>query len=658
MMHASGNLRRIQTLSSWRQFCFRSITILIALVAALFPTLSVGATGWSEYKRMHQFSEAAEEFNVPKEILLAVSYNETRWENHDGEPSERGGFGLMHLTSSKAQTEEGKTGDEVKVAPENREFTLDKAAKLLGVDEDSLKKDDMQNLRGGAAVLANYQASFNTEAHVKNHHKKKHNLEKWYLAVARYADAADAEGAKEFIKNVYATIESGEKLTTTDGQKMELKAHRIDLGPLNIDALKLRSRNDTTTADCPTGLTCDFAPAAHVQNSDDPKDYGNYDFAKRPNDMKVKYIVIHDTEGSYDSARAHFQDPKAYVSAHYLIRSNDGQVTQMVRNNDVAWHAGNWYMNMHSIGIEHEGFAAEGATWYTEQMYQSSAKLVKYLAEKYGIPLDREHILGHSEYLTNDAKTAHTDPGPFWDWERYMQLIKGDVHTMSTQDNKHNKKHDWHRSQVAQITPRFLDNKPAITQCTDGTCTNLPSQSANFVYVYSKPEDGAPLITDAGLHEDGTPGTTEINDTSAKAVYGQRFTVAGKQGNWLAIWFNGQKGWIKDSDVTTTPVKKALSITPNSYRGASLYAMPYPEGHAYPSSIEPREAVKLPYKMQAWQKYTVNEQYVPNDYFYALTFDRSAEDDGMVVIGKERYIPVWFNHRQGFVKAHDVKTSH
>ena len=82
------------------------------------------------------------------------------------------------------------------------------------------------------------------------------------------------------------------------------------------------------------------------------------------------------------------------MSWQYTLRASDGHIAQHVKAKDVAWHAGNWYVNAKSIGLEHEGYAARG-TWYTEAMYRSSAKLVRYLADRYDIPLDRQHILGH-----------------------------------------------------------------------------------------------------------------------------------------------------------------------------------------------------------------------------------------------------------------------
>src|SRR5919108_4929891 len=44
------------------------------------------------------FAAAAREFGVPESVLLAVSYNVSRWELHGGAPSTSGGYGPMHLT--------------------------------------------------------------------------------------------------------------------------------------------------------------------------------------------------------------------------------------------------------------------------------------------------------------------------------------------------------------------------------------------------------------------------------------------------------------------------------------------------------------------------------------------------------------------------------
>ncbi|MGC5413346.1 hypothetical protein ACPXCX_58235, partial [Streptomyces sp. DT225] len=46
-----------------------------------------------------QFAGAAREFDVPQSWLMAVSYRQTRWESHDGQPSTTGAYNVMGLTS-------------------------------------------------------------------------------------------------------------------------------------------------------------------------------------------------------------------------------------------------------------------------------------------------------------------------------------------------------------------------------------------------------------------------------------------------------------------------------------------------------------------------------------------------------------------------------
>jgi hypothetical protein len=129
------------------------------------------------------------------------------------------------------------------------------------------------------------------------------------------------------------------------------------------------------------------------------------------------YVVVHTMQGYYAGSISWFQNPAANVSAHYCMRAEDGEVTQMVHDEDRAWHVGN--SNSTAIGIEHEGFV-DDASWYTYETYLSSARLARWLCEIHDIPVDRDHIVGHVEL---PAQT-HTDPGPNWDWDFYMALVR------------------------------------------------------------------------------------------------------------------------------------------------------------------------------------------------------------------------------------------
>ncbi len=99
-----------------------------------------------------------------------------------------------------------------------------------------------------------------------------------------------------------------------------------------------------------------------------------------------------------------------------MVKSSNGEITQMVREGDTAYHARSG--NAYGVGIEHEGYV-DNPAWFTDAMYRSSAALTRYLCDKYGIPKNRTGIKGHNEIPGND----HTDPGPNWNWNYYLSLV-------------------------------------------------------------------------------------------------------------------------------------------------------------------------------------------------------------------------------------------
>lgn len=135
----------------------------------------------------------------------------------------------------------------------------------------------------------------------------------------------------------------------------------------------------------------------------------------------VSRVVIHDMEGRYDGAISWFKNSASSVSAHYCIRSSDGDITQMVAESNTAWHAGNWTYNKTSIGIEHEGWLSDPGRWYTDAMYRRSAQLTAAITKRYGVAVDRSHIIGHAEV---PPPNTHTDPGNGWDWNKYMGMVR------------------------------------------------------------------------------------------------------------------------------------------------------------------------------------------------------------------------------------------
>jgi AmpD protein len=108
------------------------------------------------------------------------------------------------------------------------------------------------------------------------------------------------------------------------------------------------------------------------------------------------------------------------VSSHLFIR-RDGEVLQFVSFNKRAWHAGASSFqgmpncNDYSIGIELEGCDDQP---FTDAQYKVLAEVSQAIMCQYpAITLDR--IAGHSEI----APGRKTDPGPFFDWQRYKLLL-------------------------------------------------------------------------------------------------------------------------------------------------------------------------------------------------------------------------------------------
>ncbi|MEU5401849.1 N-acetylmuramoyl-L-alanine amidase [Streptomyces sp. NPDC005963] len=144
----------------------------------------------------------------------------------------------------------------------------------------------------------------------------------------------------------------------------------------------------------------------------------NWRLADRPDDYRIDRVIIHVVQGSFPTALKVFKNPGHGAATHYVVRK-DGHVAQMIRELDVAFHAGNRGFNERSIGIEHEGFVDRPQD-FTDAMYRGSAKLTAGICARYDLPVDRSHIIGHVEVPGTD----HTDPGPHWDWDRYIELVK------------------------------------------------------------------------------------------------------------------------------------------------------------------------------------------------------------------------------------------
>ena len=372
--------------------------LAIGLAAATLSGISstpAQATDWSRQcvrgpaDRQAVFDRAAATSGVPRQVLLGVSFMESRWDDHGGAPSTSAGYGPMHLTSPDgieappAEHAMGKGDGEkqrpVRVQAQRERIgkdalsTLAKASALTNIGKTQLKSDAVANVCGGAAVLADYQREAGGAR----------DLGDWSAAVARYSGADDQATALRFTKQVFTRMRTGKARTTNDGQ-------RVACGPTRRPA-STRGRGETRLARRPTrrrrgrlparprlrvdpGAVRAVRPDARRLRQPRPRRTGR-------NDLTIDYIVIHDTEAELrDHARPGAGPDLRVVAVHAALVRRAHRPARR-RPDDVAWHAGNWYVNTHSIGLEHEGFAADGRRAGTPRRCTARRReLVRYLA--------------------------------------------------------------------------------------------------------------------------------------------------------------------------------------------------------------------------------------------------------------------------------------
>lgn len=387
------------------------------------------------------FEEAYRRFpQIPRGVLESIAYVQSRWQHLRPEPGEADGhmppaYGLMGLYAGKGFSDQ-----------------VGQASRLLGVSRQTILGDPRWNVLAAAALLA---------AEIEREHGAKArdlSPEAVAGALARYAgfgpstrkSAVQDFARTSFAFDVLLTLDRGvqdkgiavperavaferaftpEQLVRLRAPFLRLDAEKdaIEVPGYRIDPIDGTLKEEPAQAGekSEAAKSTDYAPALWV-----PASSSNYSAWRN---AAVSAVTIHTTQGSYAGSIAWFQNPSARVSAHYVIRSSDGQVTQMVREAHTAWHV--YANNSYTLGIEHEGYVSNSA-WYTSAMYNASAALVRHFCARYpGIPCSSAYngpsssglvvlptsirIKGHQHF----PDQTHTDPGIYWDWRRYYALL-------------------------------------------------------------------------------------------------------------------------------------------------------------------------------------------------------------------------------------------
>lgn len=140
-------------------------------------------------------------------------------------------------------------------------------------------------------------------------------------------------------------------------------------------------------------------------------------FAVGRKGYKPEVIVLHITVGTANSCISWFATTQSQVSSHYMV-GEDGEVYQFVAEEDTAWANGRvdkptfkLYKqgvnpNLYSISIENAGMDLSMAG---EKQIDSLVKLVKSVATRWNIPIDRDHIIGHYQIFAGKPNCPATN---------------------------------------------------------------------------------------------------------------------------------------------------------------------------------------------------------------------------------------------------------
>lgn len=297
------------------------------------------------------------------------------------------------------------------------------------------------------------------------------------------------------------------------------------------------------------------------------------------NGTAITAVAIHDVEGTYSGCISWFKNCSANASAHYVMRSSDGQVTQMVLESDKAWHIGS--ENPYTLGIEHEGYASTGYNWYTTAMLMSSADLVRDMCTSHSINPLRCYfgpgcsgttpqcglgactkVKGHQMF----PNQTHSDPGQYWNWDKfYKYLNNAPVVTTVTATSG-----NFYDSGGAGANYTNDERKLWLFQPSGGATSvsmNFTSfdleKNYDYMFIYDGNNVFAPLI--GKYTSTVTPGN--INSTGSSLLIEFRSDCATTSPGWAATYTtnaaptNTVDNVVPTTQITTTGTWKTANFT-------------------------------------------------------------------------------------------------
>jgi N-acetyl-anhydromuramyl-L-alanine amidase AmpD len=607
--------------------------VLIIVVSVYQPSIKGFAQSTGPIEQ--SFTDASQKTGVPVPVLKAICQLEGQMSMHQGIANIGDGYGcmnLIHTTQNGCQALEASSG---KTCTHNftrtKLDTLDQAASLMNVSDTLIEHDLSTNILAGAWILRKDALTLSPTLPT--------NLADWYGVVAVYSNATQPATARMYADAVFQIMKAGFSTKTDQGEIVQLPSQTVtpNTQTFHSSAASTSLPNGCTTggADYSPAINCILNPATSDCNTVADDQPCNYESADRPQDLSINQIVIHDVEGSALDALQTFQDPTNAVSSHYII-DTDGTVYEVLHNQDIAYAAGNYWYNQHSINIEHAGYDSTGYQWYNAVQYLASAKLVAFLLKEYNIPLDHNHIVSHGTIPPSLLSVApnHVDPGPYWLWPYYFSLI-------------HQQGIAYPQPNVGQQLVTLVPKAGLKPFGSNGTET---AQNFNFFSVYNGPSTASGLVPHSGDPTDITDETTNVESLITYAYTAKSIDAAGTGDIMYQIWYGAE-----DQPDATYPnnhyahARQAwLAVPP----GDALEYLGY--GKIITFESNGRSTVPI-YARPAtlsvgYSAYQLGEAPTNAIFVSAYTF-QEQETDGTSTLWYE----INYNHRQAWIPSNEVK---
>jgi N-acetyl-anhydromuramyl-L-alanine amidase AmpD len=579
--------------------------------------------------------------SIPKGILEAVSFTQTRFNHLDdsyassciGYPKTYGVMGLVlegknYFRNNLLRVAQlsGYSEKEIISSPEISVLAYAKAFNVLQVQK-NIFSDDLSRYQSILIELSelpianDLQNNFALNAHLYQIF--------WFLSNAEFQDIYGFPDHKIDLVKIF-----GDNYSVLSSKSIII--NKSSVSNQNGDSYKITSAINVMSPDYPSAL---YNPAASCN------------FSSRSG-TQISAVTIHFVQGSYAGCISWFQNCSASASAHYVVRSSDGQVTQMVLESAKAWHVGS--ENPYTVGIEHEGYVSN-ISWFTTAMYNSSAALTKDICSSNSInPLRTYYgpscsgsssqclqgscvkVKGHQM----NPNQTHTDPGPLWNWSRFYKLINNTYSITATYTTATGAFYDsgGSGSNYGNDERKFwLFTKAGTTNITlSFTAFNLESGYDNL-FIYNGGSINSPLI---GQYS-GTVNPGPVTSVNDSVLVEFRSDCATTAAGWAA-------NFIMNGTVVAVPVDNVAPTTvvntTNAWKTAAFTATVSDVDNVGGSGVEKGYYQVIDFNGTEWRA-----NY--NKGFLADNFDNTIHPEWTSTVG------VWGIGGNALVQTDEVSTA-